>query len=226
MPEAALPDRLARIRHAIAGAQAGHWTHPVRIVAVTKTHGADAVRAARAAGLDAVGENRVQEALSKQDECADVAVAWHLVGGLQRNKARQVVGRFTLIHSVDRLDLAAELARRADGGTTQDVLVQVNCSAEPQKGGVEPGELVPLLEGIRLLPALQLRGLMTMAALGAGEAEQRRTFASLRTLRDAAQAEGHDLPELSMGMSDDYVAAVQEGATMLRLGTALFGGRP
>ncbi len=226
MPEAALPARLVRIRHAIAGAQAGLWTHPVRIVAVTKTHGAEAVRAASAAGLDAVGENRVQEALSKQDECADVAVAWHLIGGLQRNKARHVVGRFALIHSVDRVDLAAELARRADGGTTQDVLVQVNCSAEQQKGGVEPDALATLLEGIGRLTGLAVRGLMTMAAFGASEAEQRRTFALLRTLRDAAQADGHMLPELSMGMSDDYVAAVQEGATMLRLGTALFGERP
>ncbi len=226
MPEAALPERLDRIRHEIADAQAGLWSHPVRIVAVTKTHGAEAVRAASRAGLDAVGENRVQEALSKQDACADVAVAWHLIGGLQRNKARHVVGRFALIQSVDRLDLAAELARRADAGTTQEVLVQVNCSAEPQKGGVEPDELARLLDGIGRLTGLAVRGLMTMAAFGAGEAEQRRTFALLRSLRDAAQGDGHALPVLSMGMSDDYVAAVQEGATMLRLGTALFGQRP
>ncbi|MEO5825802.1 MAG: YggS family pyridoxal phosphate-dependent enzyme [Gemmatimonadales bacterium] len=226
MPEAALPELLDRIRHEIADARAGNWTHPVRIVAVTKTHGAEAVRAARSAGLDAVGENRVQEALSKQDACADVAVAWHLIGGLQRNKVRHVVGRFALIHSVDRLDLAAELARRAEVGATQDVLVQVNCSAESQKGGVEPAGLHALLEGMRALRGIAIRGLMTMAAFGASEAEQRRTFAQLRTLRDTAQAEGYELPELSMGMSDDYIAAVQEGATMLRLGTALFGGRP
>ncbi len=226
MPEAALPVRLDRIRHEIADAQAGRWSHPVRIVAVTKTHGAEAVRAASGAGLDAVGENRVQEALAKQDECADVAVAWHLIGGLQRNKARHVIGRFALIHSIDRLDLAAELARRAEAGTTQAVLVQVNCSAEPQKGGVEPDELARLLDGIGRLAGLAVRGLMTMAAFGAGEAEQRRTFARLRSLRDAAQGDGHALPDLSMGMSDDYVAAVQEGATMLRLGTALFGQRP
>ncbi len=226
MPEAVLPARLVRIRQAIADAQAGHWTHPVRIVAVTKTHGAAAVRAASGAGLDAVGENRVQEALSKQDECGDVAVAWHLIGGLQRNKARHAVGRFALIHSVDRLDLASELGRRAEPDTTQEVLVQVNCSAEPQKGGVEPEALPALLDGVRGVSGVVVRGLMTMAAFDATEAEQRRTFALLRTLRDGASVAGHDLPELSMGMSDDYVAAVREGATMLRLGTALFGERP
>lgn len=226
MPEVALHDRLVRIRHGIADAQAGRWTHPVRIVAVTKTHGAEAVRAAGAAGLDAVGENRVQEALPKQEECADVAVEWHLIGGLQRNKARHAAGRFALIHSVDRLDLAAELARRADAGTTQDVLVQVNCSAEPQKGGVEPDALMALLDDIGALPVLAVQGLMTMAAFGASEVEQHRTFALLRSLRDTAQMAGHQLPELSMGMSDDYLAAVQEGATMLRLGTVLFGRRP
>ncbi|HQW65971.1 MAG TPA: YggS family pyridoxal phosphate-dependent enzyme [Gemmatimonadales bacterium] len=227
MPEPALSDRLAAIRGVIADRQrAGGWSHPVRIVAVTKTHGPEAVRAAVTAGLDAVGENRVQEALPKMDATADLVVEWHLIGGLQRNKARQAVGKFALIHSVDRAELAAELDRRAEPVAIQPVLVQVNCSAEPQKGGVEPGELAALLDQMRTMPRLRVDGLMTMAEFTDDEAVQRRTFALLRTLRDQMQAEGHALPELSMGMSGDYPAAIEEGATMLRLGSILFGPRP
>jgi pyridoxal phosphate enzyme (YggS family) len=221
-----LPARLAQAREAIHRHQAlGGWRHPVKIVAVTKTHGADAVRAAVAAGITAVGENRVQEALAKQDQLADVAVEWHLIGTLQRNKARHAVGRFALIHSVDRLDLAQELARRVAPGARQAVLVQVNCSNEPQKGGVEPDALPALLDGLRPLDRLEVRGLMTMAALTADAAEQRRAFRLLRTLRDGAEAAGHPLPELSMGMSADFPVAVEEGATIVRLGTLLFGER-
>ena len=221
-----LPARLAQAREAIDRHQAlGGWRHPVKIVAVTKTHGADAVRAAVAAGITAVGENRVQEALAKQDQLADVAVEWHLIGTLQRNKARHAVGRFALIHSVDRLDLAQELARRVAPGARQAVLVQVNCSNEPQKGGVEPDALPALLDGLRPLDRLEVRGLMTMAALTADAAEQRRAFRLLRTLRDGAEAAGHPLPELSMGMSADFPVAVEEGATIVRLGTLLFGER-
>lgn len=221
-----LPARLAQAREAIHRHQAlGGWRHPVQIVAVTKTHGADAVRAAVAAGITAVGENRVQEALAKQDQLADVAVEWHLIGTLQRNKARHAVGRFALIHSVDRLDLAEELARRVAPGARQAVLVQVNCSNEPQKGGVEPDALPALLDGLRPLDRLDVRGLMTMAALTADAAEQRGAFRLLRTLRDGAEAAGHPLPELSMGMSADFPVAVEEGATIVRLGTLLFGER-
>ena len=218
--------RLGEVQSGIAEHQRlGGWPHHVRIVAVTKTHGVDAVRAAVAAGIGAVGENRVQEALAKQDETRDVAVEWHLIGSLQRNKARHAAGRFALIHSVDREDLAAEIARRAEDGARQAVLVQVNCSNEPQKGGVEPGELKSLLDRLRQFARLDVRGLMTMAAYDAAEPVQRRTFAMLRELRAAAAAEGHTLPELSMGMSGDYRAAVQEGATIVRLGTVLFGQR-
>ena len=226
MPETALPDRLKEVRTAIAERQqAGGWTHSVRIVAVTKGHGPDAVHAAAAAGLDAVGENRVQDALAKQDACSDVAVAWHLIGTLQRNKARHVVGRFAMIQSIDRIDLAQELDRRIGEGARQPVLVQVNCSNEAQKGGVEPAALAALLDAMRPLGTLDVRGLMTLAAFTDDEGAQRRTFARLRTVRDEMRGAGHDLPELSMGMSGDYGAAVVEGATMLRLGTVLFGPR-
>ncbi len=227
MPEPGLTGRIATIRGVIADRQrAGGWSHPVRVVAVTKTHGPEAVRAAAAAGLDAVGENRVQEARPKMAATADLAVEWHLIGGLQRNKARQAVGQFALIHSVDRAELAAELDRRAAPDAIQPVLVQVNCSAEPQKGGVEPADLVVLLDAMRAMPKLRVDGLMTMAEFTEDEHVQRRTFALLRTLRDQMQAEGHPLPELSMGMSGDYPAAALEGATMLRLGSILFGPRP
>jgi pyridoxal phosphate enzyme (YggS family) len=220
-----LPDRLALVRDTIARCQAARgWRHPVRIIGVTKTHGPDAVRAAVAAGLHDVGENRVQEALQKQEAVGDLTVDWHLIGTLQRNKARTAVGRFRLIHSVDRLDLARELDRRASGAP-QEVLVQVNCSNEAQKGGVAPAELPALLDDLRQFGGLSVRGLMTMSALTEDQTEQRRAFTLLRELRDASEREGHILPELSMGMSGDYPIAVEEGATMIRLGTVLFGER-
>jgi PLP dependent protein len=221
-----LPARLAHVRETIARAQAaGGWKHPVRVVAVTKTHGVEAVRAACAAGLRDIGENRVQEALQKQEAASEIPVEWHLIGTLQRNKARHAAGRFVLIHSVDRADLASELDRRVAPGQRQAVLIQVNCSDEPQKGGVAPAELPGLLEQMRSLERLEVKGLMTMSALTDDTLEQRRTFRLLRELRDAAEQSGHRLPELSMGMSGDYEAAVEEGATMIRLGTVLFGER-
>ncbi|MGH7628888.1 MAG: YggS family pyridoxal phosphate-dependent enzyme [Gemmatimonadales bacterium] len=221
-----LADRVAKVREVIRQRQAtGGWTHPVAIVGVTKAHGPEAVSAAAAAGLRAVGENRVQEALAKQDALGPVPVEWHLVGTLQRNKARHAVGRFALIHSVDRLELAGELQRRLPRDARQAVLVQVNCSGEPQKGGVEPEALVELLAALAQLDRLEIRGLMTMAALTEDEAEQRRAFRLLRGLRDEAEREGHRLPELSMGMSGDFGVAVEEGATIVRLGTVLFGER-
>jgi hypothetical protein len=219
-----LAERVGQVRGLIASHQERRgWTHPVTIVAVTKGHEPEAVRAAFAAGLTAIGENRVQEALAKQEVLRDCPVEWHLIGTLQRNKAKHAVGRFALIHSVDRLDLAVELNRRASG--TQDILVQVNCSAEPQKGGVEPAELPALLDGIRPLEHLRMRGLMTMAELTDDPERQRGPFRLLRELRDQAAQRGGSLPELSMGMSADYLVAVEEGATMVRLGTLLFGAR-
>jgi len=222
-----LPSRLAQVREAVARhQQIGGWSHSVRVVAVTKGHGPEAVRAAAAVGLEDVGENRVQEALAKQEAAGSVPVTWHLIGTLQRNKARQAMGRFALIHSVDRPDLAAELDRRAAPGPgRQRVLVQVNCSDEPQKGGVEPLGLVPLLEELAQLGHLEVTGLMTMSALTEDSAEQRRAFRRLRELRDEGERAGYRLPELSMGMSGDYTTAIEEGATMVRLGTILFGER-
>ncbi|HPF61712.1 MAG TPA: YggS family pyridoxal phosphate-dependent enzyme [Gemmatimonadales bacterium] len=227
MPNAALQDRLEAVRARIdAHQRRGGWHHPVRLIAVTKTHGPEVVRAARAAGLSEVGENRVQEALEKQDALPGLELSWHLIGTLQRRKVRQIVGRFALVHALDRLELAEEWQRRLDPGSVQPVLVQVNCSAEPQKGGVDPDELLAFLDRLRPLDRLAVQGLMTMAAFDADAATQHRTFGQLRALRDRAEAEGHRLPELSMGMSGDYPIAVEEGATMVRLGTVLFGDRP
>ena len=190
-----LPARLAAVRDAVARHQeVGGWSHGVRIVAVTKTHGPEAVRAALAAGIREVGENRVQEALQKQEALLDVSAEWHLVGTLQRNKAKLAAGRFVLIHSVDRADLAAELDRRVVPGDRQPILVQVNCSAEPQKGGVEPASLPMLLDQLRILERIEVQGLMTMSALTDDRAEQRRAFRLLRELRDASERSGHRLP--------------------------------
>ncbi len=221
-----LPARLASVRETIAAAQTRSGRNqPVTIIAVTKTFGPEAARAAAGSGIGAVGENRVQEALEKQDALPDLAVDWHLVGSLQRNKARHAAGRFALIHSVDRLELATELDRRTAEGARQAVLVQVNCSAEEQKGGVDPGGLPALLDALRSCRRLEVRGLMTMAELTDDPARQRAAFRALGRLRDEAVTGGHVLPELSMGMSADYEVAVEEGATMVRLGTILFGGR-
>lgn len=226
MPYTDLAERLEDVRGRITErVRAGGWSHAVRVVAVTKTHGAEAVLAAARVGLTDVGENRVQEALAKQDACALPGIRWHLIGPLQRRKCRQVVGRFALIHSLDRIELAEALAGQIGGGAEQPVLVQVNCSGEPQKSGVTAADLPGLLDRLRSIPTVTVRGLMTMAAYGADEVTLHRTFGQLRAARDAAAAEGHDLPELSMGMSDDFEIAVEEGATMLRLGTRLFGPR-
>ena len=221
-----LADRLGQVQAAIQQRQQAAGLHqPVSIVAVTKGHGPEAVRAAASVGLTVVGENRVQEALAKQEQSIGVPVRWHLIGTLQRNKVRHAAGHFELIHSVDRADLAIELNHRTAAGAKQRILVQVNCSGEQQKGGVEPFALPELLDAIAALPRLEVAGLMTMAALTDNVGEQRRTFSLLRSLRDAAVARGHAGPELSMGMSGDYLVAVEEGATMVRLGTLLFGER-
>ena len=221
-----LAARLDAVRATIAARQKeGGWSHPVTIIAVTKTHGPDAVRAAAEAGITAVGENRVQEALAKMPEAADVPVEWHLIGSLQRNKVKQVVGRFALVHSLDRAELAEEFARRMPSGSRQRVLVEVNCGGEAQKAGALPEVLPGLLDTLARMPALAVEGLMTMAPFTDDESVQRATFRRLRILRDEAEQRGHRLPHLSMGMSGDYVVAVEEGATMVRLGTILFGER-
>ena len=223
----ALSERLAAVRAEIARRQgAGRWTHPVTIVAVTKGFGLDAVQAALEVGLTELGENRVQEAVPKIDDPVGRRASWHLIGHLQRNKAKLVPGRFVLVQSVDSLALAEELERRAAArGVTQRVLLQVNVAGEAQKSGCALDEAPALASAVARLPRLRLEGLMTLAPLTDDVDVQRRTFGGLRRLRDAMQEDGLWLPALSMGMSADYATAVEEGTTMIRLGTALFGPR-
>ncbi|MBL0890760.1 MAG: YggS family pyridoxal phosphate-dependent enzyme [Gemmatimonadaceae bacterium] len=213
----------ARERIAAARARGGHGQE-VTLIAVTKTHGPEAVEAAYAAGVEDVGENRVQEAERKMAQVT-VPVRWHLIGHLQTNKAAQV-HRFHLLHSLDRDRLAnalqEEMRRRE---TVLDVLVQVNVSGEASKGGYEPAALPALADRLHELRNLRVRGVMTMAPFDAEEATLRHVFAGAREARAELQRRGHEAPVLSMGMSGDFEIAVEEGATHVRLGTMLFGHR-
>src|SRR5256714_11849139 len=200
----ALPERLAHVRAEIARRQAaGGWTHPVTIVAVTKGFGLDAVAAARAAGLTDLGENRVQEALEKLDAPAGRGANWHLIGHLQRNKAKHVPGRFALVHSLDSLALAVELDKRAaalGGGTRVRVLLQVNVAGEEQKSGCPPAEAPALAQRVAAPPHLGLEGLMTIAPFTEDPAPQRRPFRGLRAPPGALKEDGPWLGTLSVGM--------------------------
>ena len=222
-----LSDRLSQIRAEIARRQlAGGWTHPVTVLAVTKGFGPDAVKAALDVGLTGVGENRVQEALEKMEHAECRGAEWHLIGHLQRNKAKFVPGKFVSVQSVDSVELAEELDRRAAAQQVRlSVLVQVNVAGETQKSGCEPAEVPGLVRRLTRLEGLTVDGLMAMAPLTDDEAIQRRTFRGLREIRDRLKEDGIWLQTLSMGMSGDFGTAVQEGATLIRLGTALFGAR-
>jgi pyridoxal phosphate enzyme (YggS family) len=225
MPFPDLAGRVSEIRERIREAvtRGGHGQQ-VAIVAVTKTHGPEAVIAAFEQGIADVGENRVQEALQKMPEVT-VPVRWHLIGHLQRNKVKSL-GRFALLHSLDSGRLAdAVSSLRSESGAAVQALVQVNASGEGTKGGYSPDELGREAERLRTLDGLVVRGVMTIAPEGARERELRLVFADARRARETLVAAGHPARELSMGMSGDYEIAVEEGATMVRLGTILFGAR-
>jgi pyridoxal phosphate enzyme (YggS family) len=226
MPFSDLPERLREVRDRIDGAVArGGHRQAVTIVAVTKTHGPDAVQAAIDAGLGDVGENRIQEALPKMD-AVHGPVRWHLIGHLQRNKAK-ALPRFDLLHSLDSARLAdAVHAVGVAEGRPIDSLMQVNVVGEESKGGFERHEWAAEAERLRTLTGIRVRGVMTMAPLDADERTLRTVFAGAREAREALFAAGHGATELSMGMSNDYELAVEEGATLVRLGTILFGARP
>ncbi len=211
---------------AAACARAGRTADSVRLIAVSKTHGPDAVAALAACGQRVFGENKVQEARAKIP-LAPSGLLWHLIGHLQSNKAFAAVELFDVIHSVDSIKLLQVLNRAGDElGRTVRVLLEVNVSGESSKFGLKPEEVPPALEAANALPRLDVLGLMTMAPL-APEAEKARPFfRRLRTLRDQwSAATGTPLPELSMGMSHDFEVAIEEGATWIRVGTALFGTR-
>ncbi len=225
---AALARALAEVRERIeaACARAGRDPASVGLVAVTKTVPAERVRLALAAGQRDFGENRAQEALAKIPEVGEGA-RWHFIGHLQKNKARHVVGRFERIHSVDGPDLARELDRRAEAaGVRQAVLVQVNLSGEETKSGTSETGALSLVEAVAAASHLDLRGLMTIPPPVEHSEENRPFFAALRALRDRCEARlGTPLPELSMGMTDDFEIAIEEGATWVRVGRAIFGER-
>ena len=199
----------------------------MRLIGVVKTVPAEVVREAVAFGLEDLGENRVQEAESKIAAVGRKAARWHMVGHVQRNKAGRVVELFDCVHGVDGVAIAQALARRADdAGRTIPVLVEVNVSGEPSKFGLAPQDLAPVLEEVAKLRGLSLRGLMTVGRPVERAEDARPEFARLRDLGERAGSRlGIELPELSMGMSGDFEVAVEEGATMVRVGSALFGRR-
>jgi PLP dependent protein len=224
-----LSEALPAVRERLAAAQArAGRTGPVELVAVTKGHPTGAAVAAAAAGLRICGENRVQELAQKVAELPELPVAWHLIGHLQRNKVRQALGLCALIHSIDSVRLARELSAEAERrGAAVRGLVQINVSGEATKGGFGEQDALAALAQIVELPWLRVEGLMTMAPFGAPEPVLRDVFGRTRRLLERCRAAwpGRIGAELSMGMSDDFEVAVEEGSTMVRLGTVLFGER-
>ncbi len=232
MKNTLLLERISDIYKSISHAamRAGRNPEDVRLIAVTKTVSVEKIREAIDAGLRIFGENRVQEAQKKvmSDELRVMGekIYWHLIGHLQKNKAKYAVELFDLIHSVDSRGLAHEIDRHAERkGKIQNVLVEVKLSHERTKHGVLKTDLTGLLEVINDLKNLNLRGLMTIPPFFDDPEEARPYFRELRELRDKAVSAGLTLPELSMGMSGDFEIAIEEGATMVRIGTAIFGER-
>jgi hypothetical protein len=217
-----ISENLARVRERLARAaeRAGRRPDDVLLIGVSKTVDVERIRAAVAAGVPALGENRVQEAKAKIAELGR-PVPWHLIGHLQTNKVKDALELFDVIHSLDRLELAREFERRAAArGQVVETLLQVNLAAEPSKGGVGPEAVGESLDAIGKLPHLRVRGLMTIPPEVERPEDARSWFRRLREL-----AERHGLRDLSMGMSGDFEVAIEEGATMVRVGTAIFGPR-
>ena len=222
-------DRLRAVRDRIHAAEQRFQRPPgaVRLLAVSKTQPVTAVAAMAAAGQTGFGENYVQEALDKMTELAALALEWHFIGPIQANKTRPIAERFAWVHSVDRLKLAERLsAQRPASLPPLNVCLQVNIDREPTKHGLDPAEVSAIAAAVAVLPRLRLRGLMAIPAPVTDFAAQRPAFARLRTLQDQLTAAGLALDTLSMGMSDDLEAAIAEGSTLVRIGTALFGPRP
>ena len=214
----------SRIRHAAGGA--GRDPDTVTLIAVSKSKPAESVRAAATAGVTDFGENYLQEAILKLDELRDLPLNWHFIGSLQSNKTRAVAERFHWVHSIDRFSVARRLSeQRPFHAAPLNLCIQVAVVPEPTKGGVDPGSLPELAAKTADLPRVTLRGLMCVPPPQPTVAAQRAVFAQLRALQERLNAEGHHLDTLSMGMSDDFESAIAEGATHVRIGTALFGSR-
>ena len=227
-PDDTLAARWTAVRQRVDAAcrAAGRDPVEVAVLPVSKTFGAEAVREAAALGLTRFGENKVQELRDKSVVLAELPLKWVLIGHLQTNKAKDAARLASEVQSLDRLELAEALHRRLQAeGRTIDVLVQVKTSPEQSKHGLPPDELPGFLDRLGDYPTLRVRGLMTLAVQSEDAQAVRACFRQLRELRDAAAARGHDLPRLSMGMSGDFPLAIAEGATEVRIGTAIFGRR-
>lgn len=215
-----------RARIAQATESSGRPAASVRLLAVSKTFGADAVRQAHAAGQTAFGENYIQEGVEKIAALADLSLEWHCIGPIQSNKTRLVASHFDWVHSIDRLKIAQRLSEQRPANKARlQVCIQVNIDGGPSKAGVAPQEVLQLANEIAALPNLRLRGLMTIPEPAADYAAAVAVHAQARALWDDLNAKGLGLDTLSMGMTADLEAAIQAGSTMVRVGTALFGGR-
>ena len=221
---------LQAVRQGIAAAaqQAGRQAADIALLAVSKTVSPDRIRAAYAAGQREFGENYVQEGIDKIAALADLRghLEWHFIGPLQSNKTRPVAEHFDWVHTIDRLRIAERLsAQRPAGMPALQLCIQVNISGEASKSGVAPAQVPALAHAVAALPNLRLRGLMAIPEPGHDPAAQRRPFAAMRAMLQALRADGLALDTLSMGMSGDMEAAIAEGATLVRIGTAVFGAR-
>ena len=214
----------SRIRQAAEAA--GRNPAGVTLVAVTKAQTAESIRLAATAGVTDFGENYLQEASAKMDRLADLGLRWHFIGGIQSNKTRTIAERFDWVHSIDRLSIARRLSeQRPFHAPPLNLCIQVELVPEPNKGGIAPEEVGSLAAAAAELPRVRLRGLMCVPPPQPDVAAEREVFARLRTLLEELNAGGHKLDTLSMGMSGDFESAVAEGATLVRIGTALFGSR-
>jgi pyridoxal phosphate enzyme (YggS family) len=211
---------------ALAAKKSGRPSNSVRLLAVSKTFPVESVRSAFSAGQKLFAENYVQEALPKMQELEDLSLEWHFIGHLQSNKVKAVADRFALIHSVDRVKLAQEISDRSQ--KTQKILLEVNLAGEISKSGCGPGDLPQLIEAVQGMPRVQLAGLMFMPPPNLSPTDQHQYFTNAAALRQSMTkylSAGHDLSELSMGTSHDYVEAIAHGATIVRLGSIIFGER-
>jgi len=223
-----ISERLQAIRAQIAAAAnaAGRAPEAVRLIAVSKAHPADAIREAHRAGQTVFGENYLQEALDKMSALHDLPLEWHFIGPIQSNKTRPIAEHFDWVHGIDRLKIAQRLNdSRPAGAAPLQVCLQVNVSGEVSKSGIAPQEAATLAAAVAAMPRLALRGLMAIPEPTDDVALQHSQFRMLRELRDALNRQGLSLDTLSMGMSHDFPAAIAEGATLVRIGTAIFGPR-
>ncbi|UCC66268.1 MAG: YggS family pyridoxal phosphate-dependent enzyme [Deltaproteobacteria bacterium] len=223
-----IKDNLRKVREMIqeAASKVGMDPQGIKLIAVTKTVELEKIREAVSAGATILGENYVQEARKKMEEIGRIGLQWHLIGHLQTNKAKYAVELFELIHSLDSIKLARELDRRATAaGKIVDCLIEVNLSQESSKFGIRKEEVLDLVHEIKVMKNISLKGLMTMPPYFDDPELARPYFISLRKLKEEIEKEGIPLPELSMGMSSDFEVAIEEGATMVRVGRAIFGER-